>query len=862
MKRMLVLLCFVFVPSLVLAEDHDHGVVGGFDQVIELHRKVLFLLSDLPEEPLARERDTFIARNLYVQKQHLLEAIEANILEHRRSILLVQLALIDQLEGIRAGDLLAVTDLVDSVLFHHTEAPFLNKRQLGLLRNLEQQISVVQNTYGEEIAELLSAMGTRGLPLEPWEEYLNHLKGLFDRDQLRAEFNQGSALLAEPATRGADPKKPKKDLIWGFGLPKKTVVLTFDDGPHYRNTGAILDTLKEYKVQGYFFAVGKNIGKVDGDKVELDKKSKWLTRALNEGHRLGNHSYSHKELTKLESVQQAKELKKTNSLLAALTGEENQEFRPPYGSKNKALIKLSSDQGMRSVMWNIDSMDWGDPQPKSIVKRVMAELEKKQRGIILFHDIHKQTVQALPLLLKQLKEDGYKVVTLEGKSFAAKTNAKKQKVDVAKKSEFYGNSWAFVVGINQYTYWPKLTYAVHDAQGISDILQRKFGFKKENIITLLDEKATRENITEVLADVLADPKKVKPNDRVFIFYAGHGMTRTLPSGRNLGYIIPVDAKLDKFHSKSISMTHLQDFSEMIPAKHVYFVMDSCYSGIALTRGVSQSKYLAEVSSRQARQILTAGGADQQVADGGFGGHSIFTGTLIQGLEGAADLDGNTIITASELGAYVTPTVSEQSDQTPAFGNLVGSQGGEFLFELASTQIETKPQSEVEQLRQELMALQKENANLKMQLANLLEAQVEQVTKTVIDLSPKQRSKQANKYHAEGLKLYRKKQYDLSLAQIRKALELNPTHPGIVNDYGFILYRNKQYGDALFWLEKTIELDAKRIPVYLNIADTLVALKKLQEAVPYYRYYLELYPESPVKERVEEFLKANSEATAA
>jgi len=320
--------------------------------------------------------------------------------------------------------------------------------------------------------------------------------------------------------------------------------------------------------------------------------------------------------------------------------------------------------------------------------------------------------------------------------------------------------------------------------------------------------------------------------------------------------------LDKFHSKSISMTHLQDFSEMIPAKHVYFVMDSCYSGIALTRGVSQSKYLAEVSSRQARQILTAGGADQQVADGGFGGHSIFTGTLIQGLEGAADLDGNTIITASELGAYVTPTVSEQSDQTPAFGNLVGSQGGEFLFELASTQIETKPQSEVEQLRQELMALQKENANLKMQLANLLEAQVEQVTKTVIDLSPKQRSKQANKYHAEGLKLYRKKQYDLSLAQIRKALELNPTHPGIVNDYGFILYRNKQYGDALFWLEKTIELDAKRIPVYLNIADTLVALKKLQEAVPYYRYYLELYPESPVKERVEEFLKANSEANAA
>src|SRR5207249_1262305 len=92
-------------------------------------------------------------------------------------------------------------------------------------------------------------------------------------------------------------------------------------------------------------------------------------------------------------------------------------------------------------------------------------------------------------------------------------------------------------------------------------------------------------------------------------------------------------------------------------------------------------YLEEVTRRTARQILTAGGAEQQVADDGPRGHSVFTWALLQGLDGAADLDGNGIITASELGAYVSPIVSSFARQTPAVGNLVGSEGGEFIFEL-------------------------------------------------------------------------------------------------------------------------------------------------------------------------------------
>src|SRR5438552_15976027 len=106
------------------------------------------------------------------------------------------------------------------------------------------------------------------------------------------------------------------------------------------------------------------------------------------------------------------------------------------------------------------------------------------------------------------------------------------------------------------------------------------------------------------------------------------------------------------------MTSLREASDLIPAKHIYFVMDSCYSGLALTRGAGtfarDRTYLEEVTRRSARQILTAGGADQQVADDGPDGHSVFTWALLQGLQGEADIDGNGVITASELCAYINP----------------------------------------------------------------------------------------------------------------------------------------------------------------------------------------------------------------
>src|SRR5206468_5160436 len=122
-----------------------------------------------------------------------------------------------------------------------------------------------------------------------------------------------------------------------------------------------------------------------------------------------------------------------------------------------------------------------------------------------------------------------------------------------------------------------------------------FRFNPDHVITLLNEDATRERILSALGDTMSNPNNIKKDDLVFVFFAGHGTTRRLPSGRDLGYIVPVDADAENFQGQSISMTNFQDISESIPAKHVFFVMDSCYSGLGITRGQAASNYLKEMS---------------------------------------------------------------------------------------------------------------------------------------------------------------------------------------------------------------------------------------------------------------------------
>lgn len=241
---------------------------------------------------------------------------------------------------------------------------------------------------------------------------------------------------------------------------------------------------------------------------------------------------------------------------------------------------------------------------------------------------------------------------------------------------FYRKSFAVVIGINQYTKAPPLEFAVSDARAVQSKLKMT-GF--DDIAVILDRDATQRRILTELFDVL--PKKTTWDDRVVFYFAGHGMTRELSGGRRKGYIIPVDSGGSDYPSTGISMEQIRSLSGRIKAKHIIYIMDSCYSGLGFSRsaGISlkNEAYLKKVASRRVVQIATAGGAGEQVME--KEGHGLFTGFFLKGLDGAADLDLDGVVTGAELGAYLRPAVSNASKQfqTPLFGRLEGE--GEFLF---------------------------------------------------------------------------------------------------------------------------------------------------------------------------------------
>ena len=248
--------------------------------------------------------------------------------------------------------------------------------------------------------------------------------------------------------------------------------------------------------------------------------------------------------------------------------------------------------------------------------------------------------------------------------------------------ELYDNSWAVVIGVNQYQHWPRLQYAVPDAQAVRDKLVQ-LGFPQENIIYLTDAQATKERIELILGDELR--RKLGKNDRVFIYFAGHGQTEDLPGGKQEGYIVPVDGDKSNLFSTCISMTSVRQFSQRMAAKHVFYAIDACYSGLALMRSgaldTKDRQYLQKVARFPSRQLVTAGSAGEQVIE--QGGHGAFTSILLIALDGSADkYPPFGVLTGSELGNYLQPTVSLETnnEQTPQFGRLAAGEG-EFMFVL-------------------------------------------------------------------------------------------------------------------------------------------------------------------------------------
>ncbi len=202
----------------------------------------------------------------------------------------------------------------------------------------------------------------------------------------------------------------------------------------------------------------------------------------------------------------------------------------------------------------------------------------------------------------------------------------------------------------------------------------RFQFPESNVTILCNEEATKAAIMEAFLRL----ESSSPDDRVVFFFAGHGDTRRGNRGE-VGFLVPHEGET---LNTLLRWDELTRNAELVPAKHMLFIMDACYGGLALARTLraGSMRFVNDMLTRPARQVLTAGKADQSVADGGGPrvGHSMFTGHLLDALDGKA-AGPDRILTAGNVTSYVYERVAkdQRSSQSPHYGHLDGD--GDLIF---------------------------------------------------------------------------------------------------------------------------------------------------------------------------------------
>jgi hypothetical protein len=261
-------------------------------------------------------------------------------------------------------------------------------------------------------------------------------------------------------------------------------------------------------------------------------------------------------------------------------------------------------------------------------------------------------------------------------------------LEVNKLAGWYDKQYALVVGIDKYknTNIDRLQNAVNDALSVSKMFG-KLGFK---VNALYDEMATKSEILSYFSEILS---KTDRNDCFLFYFAGHGQGFTLGNEERIGYILPYDANLNLieknivlFDTEAIPINTIKKYSKNMKAKHVALLFDSCFSGLAMKRGLIITKnidieYYNDLLNRKAINILTAGD-DQPVSDGT--GHSPFTRAILEGLvnKGLDINDRDGYATFNQLAIYVKEKVEKATGrrQRPQFDNL-STEDGDFIFKL-------------------------------------------------------------------------------------------------------------------------------------------------------------------------------------
>jgi peptidoglycan/xylan/chitin deacetylase (PgdA/CDA1 family) len=221
---------------------------------------------------------------------------------------------------------------------------------------------------------------------------------LFVSHPIRAE----STIAAQTAEKNKPdtPSEPRITFSW-IHVDGPYIAISFDDGPNATLTPKLLDILAAHHLKATFFVIGANVA----------AHPEIVARAAREGHEIGNHTWSHPYLAKLSDDAVRRELQRTDEAIKSATGTRPTLMRPPYGSLAARQKRSIHDEfGYQIILWDVDPFDWKRPGPAVVCNRIVKQT--RPGSIVLSHDIHPGTIEAMPCILNQLEAKGFKFVTV------------------------------------------------------------------------------------------------------------------------------------------------------------------------------------------------------------------------------------------------------------------------------------------------------------------------------------------------------------------------------------------------------------------------------------------------------------------
>jgi len=248
---------------------------------------------------------------------------------------------------------------------------------------------------------LMGSAGCSSTPKQPSAAELAAALKATPTQDVTLQDNPLAKRLNKPSSMPTVPPAGARISYSQVNITQPVVAMTFDDGPHPSLTPKLLDILKERNIKCTFFLIGQN----------MKAYPQIVRRIIAEGHEIGAHTYTHCSLTSRSDAQIRSELQRSEEVLMAAANYRPQLVRPPYGAINTRIKQLMfSEFGYSTIMWSVDPQDWRRPGVSVVTSRLVSGAHPG--AIMLAHDIHPPTIQAMPAMFDQLLAKGYQFVTV------------------------------------------------------------------------------------------------------------------------------------------------------------------------------------------------------------------------------------------------------------------------------------------------------------------------------------------------------------------------------------------------------------------------------------------------------------------